>query len=169
MDQRRAKAGPRAAAFGFGFGRVAVRMLPTSEGRDFYAVKGVTLGVDMHDVRPDHTLQSLVGKLFPMYGPEEDAQQEAAFYAERGSKRKRNPPPKPRPKPPPPPPSAAGPADAAKAVLQTVLRLLALLTLRTLLTLLAVLTLRTLLTLPTLLPLLTKYKNGYPKLDLQHH
>ena len=42
----------------------------------------------MQNVRADHTLQSLVGKLFPMYGPGEDSKAEALFYEAKGIKRK---------------------------------------------------------------------------------
>ena len=43
---------------------------------------------NMQDVRPDHTLQSLVGKLYPEYGPSADAAAKIAFYEARGIKRK---------------------------------------------------------------------------------
>ena len=75
-----------------------------------------SLGHNMQDVRPDHTLQSLVGKLYPEYGPSADAAAKIAFYEARGIKRKV------REFPPAtsnpaqiarPPPSAAAIAEAA--------------------------------------------------------
>ena len=48
----------------------------------------VSLGNNMQNVRADHTLQSLVGKLFPMYGPGEDSKAEVLFYEAKGIKRK---------------------------------------------------------------------------------
>jgi hypothetical protein len=56
----------------------------------------ISLGNDLQNVRADHTLQSIVGKLFPEYGPVEDSKNEVLFYQKKGIKRKRQPP-KPKP------------------------------------------------------------------------